>query len=542
MEARSPETGIQVRLLGRFEVAVGDRLVDGASWPSKRSAQLVQLLALADGGVLARDQVIEALWPHLDAVAGAANLRKAAHHARRALGAGDAVVLRRGQVALFPGRAVSTDAAQFMTAADTALAGHDGAGWRVAAASYGGELLPESLYEEWTQAPRRALRSRYVEVLRQSREWERLVELEPADEQAHRELMLAAMAAGNPHVALQWYGRLRTALLRDLAVLPGVETDALYEACVAGLGVADPAFVGRHVELARVAAALRRESAPSTSLLLVRGPAGIGKSAFCAQLAIIGRRQGCVTVQTCASPATGPYAPLGAVVEDLVTRHRNILDRLGAATRLVLGELTSVVGRSESTMPALTRHQVLAAISRVVESVAGSTGVVLVVDDVDAADAATIDVLAQLAASAPSTLLVVLAYRGEHAPAALDHWVAVLARTGHVMALDLAPLHDDDAQALVVAAAPGTPRPADVEAVVRLAGGNPFFLVELARRIGTDAPMTLRPGDAALGKVRRSRRATRRDARPPRPRRRRPRPDRGRRPDRLVRAGRLRSA
>ena len=31
------------------------------------------------------DQVIDALWPHLDAIAGAANLRKAAHHARHTL-------------------------------------------------------------------------------------------------------------------------------------------------------------------------------------------------------------------------------------------------------------------------------------------------------------------------------------------------------------------------------------------------------------------------------------------------------------------------
>ena len=80
---RPQETAIQIRLLGRFEVAVGDRRLGNASWPSMRAAQLVQLLALADGHSMARDQVLEALWPHLDPVAGAANLRKAAHHARR---------------------------------------------------------------------------------------------------------------------------------------------------------------------------------------------------------------------------------------------------------------------------------------------------------------------------------------------------------------------------------------------------------------------------------------------------------------------------
>ena len=70
-------------------VAVGFRVVvDGAevAWPTRRAAELVQLLALAEGHRLPRDEAIDALWPTLGADAGAANLRKAAHHARGALG------------------------------------------------------------------------------------------------------------------------------------------------------------------------------------------------------------------------------------------------------------------------------------------------------------------------------------------------------------------------------------------------------------------------------------------------------------------------
>ncbi len=200
METRPKDTAIGIRLLGRFEVVVGDRLVSGASsWPSTRSAQLVQLLALADGRALTRDQVIEALWPHLDVDAGAANLRKAAHHARRALDADDAVVLRRGQVALFPGRRVDIDVEPFQRAVEAALASSDADAWQTPAEWYSGDLLSEFLYEEWTQEPRRALRARYVEVLRHARQWERLVELEPTDEPAHRELMRVALAAGDRH-------------------------------------------------------------------------------------------------------------------------------------------------------------------------------------------------------------------------------------------------------------------------------------------------------------------------------------------------------
>jgi DNA-binding SARP family transcriptional activator len=110
---------VRVELLGGFRVLVGGRTV--AAWPTRRAAELVQLLALADGRALARDQVIEQLWPHLGAGAGAANLRKAAHHARRALGDPGAVVLRGGRVALFPDRTVRTDAEPVRGAGERAL-------------------------------------------------------------------------------------------------------------------------------------------------------------------------------------------------------------------------------------------------------------------------------------------------------------------------------------------------------------------------------------------------------------------------------------
>ena len=76
----APRHGVRVELLGTFRVAV-DQVVVGRAWPSRRSAELLQLLALADGHRLLKDQVIDALWPHLGPEAGGANLRKAAHHA-----------------------------------------------------------------------------------------------------------------------------------------------------------------------------------------------------------------------------------------------------------------------------------------------------------------------------------------------------------------------------------------------------------------------------------------------------------------------------
>jgi DNA-binding SARP family transcriptional activator len=93
---------VRVELLGAFRVVVDGMGFADTVWPSRRSAELVQLVALSERRCLQREQVIEALWAHLELEAGAANLRKAAHHARQALNREDAVVLSGGRVALFP--------------------------------------------------------------------------------------------------------------------------------------------------------------------------------------------------------------------------------------------------------------------------------------------------------------------------------------------------------------------------------------------------------------------------------------------------------
>ena len=73
-------------LLGGFRVEVDGRPVPAEAWRHRRGADLVKLLALTPGHALHREQVIDALWPDLDPRAGPANLRKAVHFTRRAIG------------------------------------------------------------------------------------------------------------------------------------------------------------------------------------------------------------------------------------------------------------------------------------------------------------------------------------------------------------------------------------------------------------------------------------------------------------------------
>ena len=141
-------TKVEVQLLGDFVVRVDGVRRQATEWNRRRPMELVQLLALAPNRTRVRDVVIDSLWPHLDLEAGAANLRKAAHHARRVLGDQDAIVLRSGNVHLFPDAEVVVDLHRFLDASARALDADDPDACRSAADLWTGDLLPESPYED----------------------------------------------------------------------------------------------------------------------------------------------------------------------------------------------------------------------------------------------------------------------------------------------------------------------------------------------------------------------------------------------------------
>ena len=214
---------LDLRVLGRFVATVDGSEVPADRWPGLRATHLVQLLSLAPQHRLRREQVIDALWPELGPEAGAANLRKAAHHVRQALGRHDAVVLQGGDVALWPHGRVTVDADSFERGAQNALSSRDRTAGAKTASEYGGDLLPGSPYEAWTESARERLHGRYTELLRASGQWEQLAHVEPTDEPAHRELMVLELASGNRAAAVRWYARLRDALQQQLGVRPDRE-------------------------------------------------------------------------------------------------------------------------------------------------------------------------------------------------------------------------------------------------------------------------------------------------------------------------------
>ena len=486
----SDRAAVRIEMLGRFRGLVDGREVAGHQWPGRRSAEVVQLLALAEGRRLPRDRLIEALWPHLPAEAGAANLRKAAHHARRALGDREAVVLRSGFVALFPARAVEIDADRFEHAAEAALATGAPAACAAAAAAYTGDLLPDARYEPWAQEPRRRLRALLAELYRRGGRWERVIEIEPSDEPAHLELMRAALAAGRRHDAIRWYGRLRTTLAGELGAAPSRAASALYAECVARLGPVEPEYVDRQLELARATGALGAD----VRVILVRGAGGIGKSAFCGRVADGARDHGWTAIVVAAAPWDDPYAPLVRMIEELLANGPEVIAALPETSRSLLAALTPIAPTAPPLPGPVTRHHVIGVLRRIIMALPGATaGVLLCLDQAEAADDATIEALYHLASGDGDRLVVMLAYRSEEVRGSLRRVVVALGRGGRAAQIDLEPLGRDDASALAATAASQAIEPGIVERIVELAEGSPFFVLELARGASAGVPFAVPP-------------------------------------------------
>ncbi len=468
---------VTLNLLKGFRVDLDGRTLGAADWLGRRAAELVQLLALQPHHSLDGDQVVDALWPDLDPAAGHANLRKAAHLARQSAGDPEAVVLRAGRVLLFPKRELHCDLQRFNEAATMALASGDPAACTRAAAFYSGELLPEARYQPWTEAPRERAREQYLALLRQAGDHERLLQEDPGDEAACRALMEAALATGRRSVALRRYATLRDHLAQDIGVRPGPATEAVYRRCLDSQEPAAQEFVGRTMELARGLGWLG-EASGRLGGALVRGAAGMGKSALLSELAREAERLGWRVVRAQAHDSTQPCGLIADVVAPLLASDAGVLARLGPNAHGVLAAITPLAQPAPALPGPVTRHQVVGAVQRLLAHL-GDQRVLFVVDDLHRADEGSADTVLQLAATS-GPLFVLMGCRSGTAEA-LERGLSRLVRRGRVELLELGPLSPADAANLARRAASPAVSEDALASVLALAEGHPFALLELAQ-------------------------------------------------------------
>lgn len=267
--------------------------------------------------------------------------------------------------------------------------------------------------------------------------------------------------------------------------------------------VTGPALIGREPELAVLTAALDRADAGVSTIAIVAGDAGIGKTRLVDALVDLARVRGChILAGGCLDLADDglPYAPfiegLRGLARDLPPDELRVL--LGPASddlRRLLPGLGPLAGPAGVGVPppsdprsgpsSLDQARLYELILGLLGSLADDGPGVVVIEDLHWVDRATQDLVRFLARNLDQErVLVILTVRtdGLTRGDAVAAWLAGLERDPAAVRLDVEPL-DRDAVARQLEAALGSAPDRDLADRIHVrSGGNPYFVEELLKR------------------------------------------------------------
>ena len=260
------------------------------------------------------------------------------------------------------------------------------------------------------------------------------------------------------------------------------------------VGMPRSGFVGRERELRALESLLDEASSGSGRAAMLVGEPGIGKTRLARELAAVARARGATVLWgTCAERHTPPFGPwVEAASEHVAAAGPAQLSAHLGTSLPVLAELVPALAErlpdlaaSIELAPSASRVRAYEALSRLLLDAAAESWLVLVLDDLQWADAASLDLLGYAGrALRDAPVLLLGSFRQT---VGLDHPLAAaladLDRQIPVRRLRLAPLAPAETGSLVAAILGQTPSAAAVQAIHRDTGGNPFFAAELTRHL-----------------------------------------------------------
>jgi DNA-binding CsgD family transcriptional regulator len=238
-------------------------------------------------------------------------------------------------------------------------------------------------------------------------------------------------------------------------------------------------LVGRGSELARLADLIHDAAAGRGSAVLVEGEPGIGKSSLM-RAAVAEAADVRCSVFWGSGDELGQPLPLLPLLEALQVRELPDTPRRSTIVRLLRGELAADPG---ADMSAALAEQLLALIA---EECAAQPAI-LVVDDLQWADQASITLWARLARSVHQMSLL-LAGMMRPVPQRED-LLALRRAAGEGARLQLTPLPDGAVAELVATLADGKPSD-DLLRLASGAAGNPLYVTELVAALARSARLT----------------------------------------------------
>lgn len=243
---------VRINLLGPFRLCIAGQTITRCL-PGQVQTVL-RFLASQGRHPVAKDALLDLLWPEADPSVAAGRLRVLMHTLRKTtlcdnVGFKDLVVMSGNNFLLNPEVSLWIDTQEFER--------HWHAGWRLARsgqtaeamreyeqaeALYAGDYLEDEPYADWTLLRREALRDAYLTILTMLATmcleagddtgaiiWsQKLLGQDNCREDAYRVLMISHHHIGQYGRAAYWYTLCVRTLARELGTEPSQETQALY--------------------------------------------------------------------------------------------------------------------------------------------------------------------------------------------------------------------------------------------------------------------------------------------------------------------------
>lgn len=340
--------------------------------------------------------------------------------------------------------------------------------------------------------------------------------LAPLHEDAYRCLMRLHFAAGDRAAALRAYDTCRARLATDMQTEPTPETVALASRMRAvappprkqmsmpptALSLAtllDGPLLGRTAEVSTLIKLYHTAKPGQTQVVLLEGEVGIGKTRLATEFLAWAEIEGADVLQGQAFETGGqlPYRPVIEALRPRVERENAPDDLLSDTWLAELARLLPELRDRYPDLPdpvgdrSIARNRLFEAVARLGQALAARAPLVVFIDDVQWADAASLDVLHYLArrfaeSQTPALLLLALRIGEREMPPGLAEWRTGMERAVPLTRLPLGPLSAEDILRLLQAfggkEGKDGGRAADLERfgqwLFAETEGQPFYVIE----------------------------------------------------------------